>query len=483
MSKNMRAAPGTVSGMAWVLANGKPHYGSYDSPEALADPQLREYTQTFGMRAHFILPLLARGRVIGVMAVIQAESGRELDAEDRALTEEFAVRAALALDNARLYADAEAARRQAEQANQAKDEFLAMLGHELRNPLAPISTALELMARRAPQASLEERGIIGRQVAHMSRLIDDLLDVSRITQGKIQLRREPVDMKVVVANAVELTRPVFDKHLRPVQLQLTPQDTLVEGDAVRLTQVLCNLLVNAAKFTPHDGHVRLTLSTVDGSVELTVEDTGAGIAAELVPRVFDLFVQGQQPIDRQAGGLGLGLAIVRTLVGMHGGTVTARSEGPGRGARFTVVLPAGVKAPPPAHALPPVQVPAARSGGRILVVDDNSDAAETLAEVLRMEGYEVRCADRGEAALNLIGEYAPQLGLLDIGLPGIDGYQLAAMLRADPRAAGMKLVALTGYGRDNDRARALTAKFDEHLVKPVTVERLLEVLGQLLPRP
>jgi PAS domain S-box-containing protein len=326
MSRTMRAAPGTVSGMAWVLANGKPHHGNYESPEALADPQLREYTQTFGMREHFILPLLARGRVIGVMAVIQAESGRELDAEDRALTEEFAVRAALALDNARLYAEAEAARRQAERANQAKDEFLAMLGHELRNPLAPISTALELMARRAPGASLEERGIIGRQVAHMSRLIDDLLDVSRITQGKIQLRREAVDMKVVVANAVELTRPVFEKHERAVELQLAREEALVEGDAVRLTQVLCNLLVNAAKFTPHEGLVRLTLEAADGRVAVSVEDTGAGIAAELLPRVFDLFVQGQQPIDRQAGGLGLGLAIVRNLVEMHRGSVTAESE-------------------------------------------------------------------------------------------------------------------------------------------------------------
>jgi signal transduction histidine kinase/CheY-like chemotaxis protein len=444
----------------------------------LADEALRDYTRFFSMRSHFIIPLVARGRTIGAMAVIEAESGRDLSEDDRALVQELGHRAALALDNSRLYAEAEAARRQAESANRAKDEFLAMLGHELRNPLAPIATALELMARRSPDGCIEEREIIGRQVTHLSRLLDDLMDVSRITQGKIQLQREAVDMKAVVANAVELTRPLFEKHGQPVALRVTEQPALVSGDAVRLTQVLCNLLVNAAKFTPLDGRVTLALEAGAGWVQASVEDNGRGIAPELLPRVFDLFVQGGQAIDRHSGGLGLGLAIVRTLATMHGGSVSASSEGPGRGSRFVVRLPATEQVAGQIEAAPPASK--ASAAGRILVVDDNSDAADTLTELLRLEGYEVRCAGDGKSALAMLDTFVPELALLDIGLPGIDGYQLAGMLRADPRAAGIKLVALTGYGRENDRARALAASFDEHLVKPATGDRLLEVLTRLM---
>ena len=363
MSRQLRAAPGTIGSMAWAIANSRPFYGRFDDPRALADPALREYTQTFGMLAHFILPLVARGRTIGAMGVVQAESGRDLSEDDRALIQQLGQRAALALDNARLYREAETARRQAEAANRAKDEFLAMLGHELRNPLAPIATALDLMARRDPQAGVQERRIIGRQVQHLSRLIDDLLDVSRITQGKIQLRREAVDMRAVVANAVEQTRPMFEQHAQPVQLHLTGAATVVLGDAVRLTQVLCNLLINAGKFTPVTGRVRLSLDVSDGQVHVAVQDEGRGMAPELLSRVFEPFVQGRQDIDRQPGGLGLGLAIVRSLVDLHGGRVAAASEGVGRGSRFDVWLPLadGAMAQP---APPPPAAPAAGSGRR-----------------------------------------------------------------------------------------------------------------------
>ena len=479
MARELRGAPGTVGSMAWVLANGRSHYGNFGDAAAIADPALRLYAQTFGLKAHYTLPLVARGRAIGTMAVIQAESGRGLTAEDRALVQDLGQRAALALDNARLYAEAGAARRQSESANRAKDEFLAMLGHELRNPLAPIATALEVMALREPGASVEERRIIGRQVTHLSRLIDDLLDVSRITQGKVQLRREPVDMRMVVANAVELTQPLFEQHAHPVELRLGASPAIVSGDAVRLTQVLCNLLVNAAKFTPCDGRVTLRLQADGEFLEAIVEDSGSGIAPQLLPRVFDLFVQGEQAIDREAGGLGLGLAIVRMLVEMHGGTVAAFSEGPGHGSSFIVRLPSSTEQMEPAAQSEPA--PPEVSGGRILVVDDNADAASTLADLLQLVGYEARCAGDGESALALLDDYVPELALLDIGLPGMDGYELARRLRADPRMAGARLVALTGYGRDNDRARALAARFDEHLVKPVTADRLLEVLKQLLP--
>ncbi|MFC5497966.1 ATP-binding protein [Caenimonas terrae] len=482
MALRVRAAPTTTGSMAWVLDNGMPVHGRFDAGEAMADPALRTFTQAFGMGAYFIMPLTARGRTVGVMAVIQAESGRDLGEDDRALIQELGQRAALALDNARLYAEAEAARRQAETANRTKDEFLAILGHELRNPLAPIVSALELMQRVEPQVHANERRVIGRQVMHMSRLIDDLLDISRITQGKIELRREAVDLKAVIANAIELTQPVFEGHRQPVQLRLAPQPATVMGDPVRLAQVLCNLLINAAKFTPADGLVSLQLEVRDGMAEIGVQDSGHGICADLLPRVFDQFVQGRQAMDRRSGGLGLGLAIVRSLVEMHGGDVTAASEGQDRGSRFSVRLPL-VEAGP-AQSSRPAPLEQHAPGSRVLLVDDNADAADSLAELLRMVGYEVRTAGHADEALALLDDFSPALGLLDIGLPDIDGYQLAARLRADPRSQAMRLVALTGYGRDNDRAKALAASFDEHLVKPVAIERLLQVVDALLaPNP
>ena len=479
MARQVRASPQTVGSMAWCIQHARSHYGRFDEPPAIDDPALRGYTQAFGMRVHFIVPLVARGRTIGAMGVVQAESGRELAEADRALIQELAHRAALALDNARAYAEAEAARRQAESASRSKDEFLAMLGHELRNPLAPIATALELMARRDPGVHLEERRIIGRQVKHLSRLIDDLLDVSRITQGKVDLQREVVDLRKAAARALEQTQPLYQQRA-PVQVELPAEPLRVDGDLTRLTQVVCNLLINAAKFTPPEGRVRLTLRRAGEQAELAVEDTGRGMDRSLLPRVFDLFVQGRQPLDRQAGGLGLGLAIVRMLVGMHGGSVHAESEGEGRGSRFVVQLPAladGAEEHSPA----PRTEPASTAGGaRLLVVDDNTDAAETLADLLRVLGYEVRCASDSPSAMALLDDYVPQLALLDIGLPGEDGYALARRMRAQPHLDGLRLVALTGYGRDKDRAQALAARFDEHLVKPVAADRLLSVLEKLL---
>jgi signal transduction histidine kinase/CheY-like chemotaxis protein len=480
MARQLRAAPEAPGSMASVIASGQSHYGDFRKGQGLDDAALRQFTQTFGMGAHFLIPLIARGRTIGAMAVIQSESGRDLSPDDRSTVLELGRRAALALDNSRLYAQAAAARLQAEKASRAKDEFLAMLGHELRNPLAPITTALELMAYRDPDSCAEERRVITRQVAHLSRLIDDLLDVSRITQGKVHLRHEPVDMKSVVAHAVEQTRPAFETHPAGVELRVCEGRAVVLGDAVRLTQVLCNLLTNAAKFTPDEGRVTLELTSTDGRVEVAVSDNGIGILADLLPRVFDLFSQGRQDMARQSGGLGLGLAIVRNLVEAHGGSVTASSDGAGRGTRIVVQLPASTEVPAPAS---DGQATALGSNSaRVLVVDDNRDAADTLAELLRMTGYDVRTAGDAPSALAVLDGFVPQLVLLDIGLPGIDGYQLAKMLRDDPRCAGASLVALTGYGRENDRSRAMGAHFDEHLVKPVMADRLFEVLDRLLKR-
>jgi signal transduction histidine kinase/CheY-like chemotaxis protein len=413
------------------------------------------------------------------MAALQAESQRMFSDDDCALLAELAQRAALALDNARLYADAQAARSQAESANRAKDEFLAMLGHELRNPLAPIVTALHLMARRGDGDSTMERRIIERQVAHLMRLVDDLLDVSRIARGKIQIERERVDLKAVVERALELTQPALERRTRAIDVDLPDGPVWVTGDAVRLAQVLGNLLSKAAKFTPPDEPIALRVRTDDAGVEIVVEDRGSGIAPELLPKVFDLFTQGEQGMDRHAGGLGLGLAIVKTLVLMHGGTVQAHSDGPGRGSRFVVRLPPAEAQAPQGTAPPRPQVPAPRAG-RVLLVDDNVDAADMLGELLRHAGHEVCIAADGPSALASLDTFVPEVALLDIGLPGMDGYELAGRLRADPRTDGLRIVALTGYGREPDRARALATHFDEHLVKPVSAERLLAVTGRLL---
>ena len=480
MARTMRARAETVGSMAWCIRTGQTHHGRFDAPPASDDPVLAKYTSTFGMRSHFILPLVARGRTIGAMGVIQAESGRELSPTDRALIQELAHRAAQALDNARLYAEAASARQQAEAANRAKDEFLAMLGHELRNPLAPIVTALELMGRRDASAHVEERRIVGRQVAHLSRLIDDLLDVSRIAQGKVEIQRMAVDMRQVVAAALEQTQPLYATRTQPVYVHLGPEQMQVRGDAVRLTQVLCNLLINAAKFTPPEGRVTLRLACDGAWVEASVADQGRGIAPDLLPRVFDLFVQGQQSLDRQSGGLGLGLAIVRTLVELHGGSVHAQSAGEGQGSSFTVRLPVSDDGAASMNEGAGSPQGEGSMGANILVVDDNTDAGETLAELLRVTGHEVRTAASGEAALEQLASFRPHLALLDIGLPGMDGYELASRIRKLDGGDALKLVALTGYGRDNDRARALEARFDDHLVKPVQFDKLMETLEKLL---
>jgi signal transduction histidine kinase/CheY-like chemotaxis protein len=486
--QRLHASAETPGSMAWAVATGRSHLAHFDPPnefDRLRDRDLLTFAQAIGLRAYFIVPLVARGRTLGALAALQAESDRQFSEDDCALLVELAQRAALALDNARLYADAQAARAQSETANRVKDEFLAMLGHELRNPLAPIVTALHLMARRGGQESAMERRIIERQVAHLLRLVDDLLDVSRIARGKIQLSLERLRIQSVVDRALEITQPALERRALPVAVSLPKEPVFVNGDAVRLAQVLANLLTNAAKFTPGDARIAINVRVDGESVEIVVADHGSGISPDLLPRVFDLFTQGEQGMDRHAGGLGLGLAIVKTLVTLHGGTVSAASDGIGRGATFTVRLPiAQQEALPDVSAPPPAAI--ARHSGRVLLVDDNVDAAELLQVVLVDAGYEVRTAYDGPSALASLDNFTPDVALLDIGLPGMDGYELAGRLRADPRLRSMRplrLVALTGYGREHDRARALATHFDEHLVKPVSAEDLLATMAKLLDSP
>ena len=372
----------------------------------------------------------------------------------------------------------EALARQLAQLGRSKDEFLAMLGHELRNPLAPILMALNLMKSRAPEDE-RARLVIERQVKHLTRLVDDLLDVSRATMGKIDLRREPLEVATAVARAVEVSAPLLELKKHQLTVKVPGNGLLVAGDPVRLAQVIGNLHNNAAKYTDAGGHLEVDARRDGEEVVLRVRDDGIGIAADRIGPIFDLFVQGVQPPDRAHAGLGIGLTLVRSLVQLHGGYVEARSEGVGRGSEFTVRLPA-LADELPATRSQQRPLPGRAGRRRVLVVDDNRDAAEMLGEALRHEGHEVREAYDGLTALVAAAQFQPQLVLLDLGLPGMDGFEIARRLRADPQFGEvLKIVALTGYGQEQDRRRTAEVGIDRHLVKPVSLDAILEVLNGL----
>jgi PAS domain S-box-containing protein len=356
------------------------------------------------------------------------------------------------------------------EADRRKDEFLAMLAHELRNPLAPILNGLELLrlARDNPEDVERSRAVLERQIRHVVRLVDDLLDVSRITWGKIALQMHRVDLAQIIADAVDIARPHLDGRRHRLKVDVPPEPLWLDADATRLAEVVANLLDNAAKYTPEGGAISVLAERDGKDVVVRVRDTGAGMSAEVLARAFDLFAQGEPTLDRAHGGLGIGLTLVRRLVELHGGTVSATSEGAGRGTEVSVRLPAasGGPAPRPVRESRAATIALAQ-GQRVLVVDDNVDAAESLMLLLGAQGYDVSAAHSGPAALEEAGRVAPDFILLDIGLPGMDGYAVAQALRRDPRLARCRLVAVTGYGRDEDRRRSRDAGFDCHLVKPV----------------
>ncbi len=429
---------------------------------------------------YVLTPVLdAQGEVDFIVSI-----GRDTTERKRA---ELAV-AEIDAERARLLERAEHARAEAEKASRAKDEFLAMLGHELRNPLSPILTALQLMRLRAPELLVKERTIVERQVQHLVGLVDDLLDVSRITGGKIELKKRRLEMAEVLGKAVEMASPLLEQRRHRLSVSVPPAGLLVDGDEGRLAQVFANLLTNAAKYTEPGGDVAVAAERTDGHIVVRVRDSGMGIAPELLPRIFDLFVQSERTLDRSQGGLGLGLAIVKSLVGLHGGTVHADSHGPGKGSEMSVRLPvaASVEAGPSSEqfdAAPPFSTGTRLRGGRrVLVVDDNRDAAETLADGLRALGHEVFVAHDGPSALELAARVVPDLAFLDIGLPVMDGYELARRLHETPQLASVSLVALTGYGQAGDRRRSRVAGFHEHLVKPVDLSRIVSLLAALPAR-
>ena len=380
--------------------------------------------------------------------------------------------------NACLRAEQErsAAVERAHAADRRRDEFLAMLGHELRNPLAPIVTALALMERRAPTAQQHERAVIRRQVEHLTRLVDDLLDVSRITRGKIQLNRQVVEIRGVLARAVETVSPLLEKRRHHLTFDVAAEGLPVDADAMRLSQVFQNLLTNAAKYSDSGSEIRLSAAAHGDEVVVEVKDRGIGIAPDLLPRLFQQFVQGERAIDRAEGGLGLGLTIVDSLLELHGGSISAHSDGLGHGSTFVVTLPRALEASP--LAAPPLQaVPRTHSEPRrVLIVDDNVDAAQMLEELVRDLGHEPRVVHDALSALDLAGSFKPAIALLDLGLPVMDGFELARKLRATFDPAVLRLIAVTGYGQDSDRAKAKEAGFDHHLVKPVDLTVLIPLI-------
>ncbi len=464
-----------------ALSTGRTeHLGGLDVP--YIDPAVRAVApnapEDARVRSAVVVPLQARGRTLGALTLALGPSGRRHEPGDVALAEDLAGRAAIALDNARLYKEVETADRQ-------KNEFLSMLAHELRNPLAPIRNAVEVLRLKAPDQPQVRwaREVIDRQTSHLVRLVDDLLDVSRITKGKIRLVQQALDLRDVLGVAVEASRPLIEKQRHRLEVDLPAEPVPLVGDPARLAQVFTNLLNNAAKYTEEGGQLWLSARVAGGGeapeAVVAVRDTGVGIPPDLLGAVFDLFIQADRSLERSQGGLGVGLTLVKRLVEMHGGTVSAHSDGPGTGSTFTVRLPvrAGV-----AVAAGEAGATAAEGGPlRIVLAEDNPDGAESLAAVLSHAGHEVRVAHNGPAALDEAREFRPDVVLLDIGLPGLDGYEVARRLRAQAGERAAVLIAVSGYGREQDRQRSREAGFDHHFVKPVAARELAAVLGAVRP--
>jgi len=445
--------------------------GLTDDPETLA------LVRALEVRSFMIVPLFARGRGLGAMAFGSA-TPRRYGPVELALAEELAQRGALALDNARLY-------REAQDATRRKDEFLAMLGHELRNPLAAIGGAVHVLDRISAQteAAVRQRGIIARQTSHLARLVDDLLDVSRVVSGKITLKRERVELNALVSRCLQSLRARVDARRQESTFLPASEPVVVDADPVRLEQVVCNLIDNAIKYTPPEGSIRVTVERSGEEAIVRVRDTGMGIAPELLPRVFDMFAQADGSLDRAQGGLGLGLTLVRRLIEQHGGSVAARSAGTNEGSEFIVSLPVAPAMEAAPEAAAPHEARDADFAGpprHVLLVEDNVDGREALRALLELGGHRVDVAVDGPSGIDAARRVAPDVALIDIGLPGLNGYQVAQALRA---AGGrrIRLVALTGYGQPEDRQRALDAGFDAHLVKPVDVDELTRVLADLPP--
>jgi PAS domain S-box-containing protein len=430
--------------------------------------------RALGLRALICHPLAAGDRLIGTLT-LASRSRDTFEPDELEFAETICQHVTLAYERIRHV-------RELKESGRMKDEFLATLAHELRNPLAPIRNAADILKQHGPRDPelVWARQVIERQAEHLSRLVDDLLDVSRITRGKIELRRERIPVSVIVSSAVETARPLIEGNQHALTVSLPGEPLYVNGDLTRIAQVVSNLLTNAAKYTPPSGRIEVGAERDGDQAVLRVKDNGVGIPREMLGRIFEMFAQVDSSLERTAGGLGIGLTLARTLVELHGGSIEARSDGAGRGSEFLVRLPLATTEPPP---LPPpsaTEGPGARDArARILVVDDNVDAADSLGRLLALDGYDVRIANGGMEALREAESFRPEVILLDIGLPMMNGYDVARRLRKEPWGAEIRLVALTGWGQDEDRRRSKEAGFDEHVVKPIDPASLRVLLRRV----
>ncbi len=424
-----------------------------------------------------MLPLVARGKTHGVLCFAFASSGKSFDNAEFALAADIAGRLAIALDNCLLF-------KSIQDADQRKNEFLATLSHELRNPLAPIRTALHSMHLSGlwPAEGRELREMIERQIERMTHLVDDLLDVARITQGKIQLRKEKVELGAKIMRALETSRPQIEDVGHQLCVSLPKEDIWVEGDRVRLQQILENLLINAGKYTSPGGRIDVNMRAERDEAVIRIRDTGVGIAPDMLPKIWEMFAQADNASDHARSGLGIGLSLARQLVHLHAGSIDAASEGLGKGSEFTVRLPLATPAVAEhaiAESAGTQKMEAAPTARRILVVDDNADAADSLKMLLEIWGHDVEIAHDGVAALQVAREFDPELVFLDIGLPEMNGYEVASRLREQAGQAGARIVALSGYGAERDHERSKEAGFDLHLVKPVDPRSLSSVIASV----
>jgi signal transduction histidine kinase len=439
-----------------------------------AGPEQRCILQQLGCKAVLIVPLSARNHILGAITLLSTSHSRRYDTAGLALARDLARRAALALDNARLYDEAQHALRR-------RDEFLAVLAHELRNPLAGMLGAAQLMAKLdGPlEPALEQtRDVVERQGRHMSRLLDDLLDISRVTYDKIVLRKERLDLRAALAETVKANRPLVEEQGVQLRVEVAAVPLWVDADPTRLEQVLANLLNNAAKYTPSGGHINVTAKEEGGQAVVRVRDDGLGIPPEMLTHVFDLFLQVEASLDRSKGGLGIGLTLVRRLVELHGGGVSAHSTGRGQGSEFVVRLPLR-PGPSPAANAGVGELARKCSSRRVLLLEDNADARRMLRQLLECWGHEVEEVGDGVEGLARLRGGRVDVALVDIGLPGMNGYEVAAALRSGATLPRVFLIAVTGYGQPEDRQRALEAGFDAHLVKPVDLKELERILNAL----
>ncbi|RYG71114.1 PAS domain S-box protein [bacterium] len=488
---------GADKGMPYVVRTGEPEIIERLDNDfwraVFPSPAYQQEVTAVGHRSSMIVPLEVRGQILGAIGFTYAETENYYSDQDLPLAMEIARRAAIAIENARLY-------RQLQDADRRKDEFLAMLAHELRNPLAAISGARtlmdELLEGEAKIITGTPRAILERQVAQLSRLVDDLLDVSRITRGKIELRRKEVDFTEIVRNALDGVRPLILSRRHNLRVELPESAVTVNADPARLGQIVSNLVTNAAKYTDPGGQILVRMEKAEAEVKLYVSDNGTGLSPEMLQSIWGLFVQSDRTLERSQGGLGIGLTLVKSLAEMHGGRVAATSGGTGKGSEFLVALPllnaqeevtslttntVTLHPAPPQVAAEPVsklQLNLSNTGtkGRILVVDDNEDAAVMLCAWLEGNGHDVQVAHDGAQGLILACGWQPDVALLDIGMPGMDGYEVARKLRSLPEGRGMRLIAVTGYGQPADRDLAYEAGFDFHLTKPVDMEELMKMI-------